>query len=89
MSAFFFFFSVFFTSTYQLTLCINNLTFVAAAEPKMYADSRTVFKTVILLLGTRPNEVTIHSLTKYMLNCGHMVPEREIYLQIFHSCPSQ
>lgn len=70
-------------------LCINNLTFLAVAEPNIYADSATILKTVVLLLGTTLNEVTI---TIYTLIYNHTISERKISFlssQIFHSSPTE
>lgn len=51
--------------------------FVAAAQLTMYSDGRTVFRTVVLLLGTWTSEVTI---IKYILNYGYMIPEKEMFI---------
>lgn len=56
------------------------MAFLTVAEPKIYADSVTILKTVVLLLGTTLNEVTI---TKYILIYNHMISESEMFIYRF------
>lgn len=56
------------------------MAFLTVAEPKTYADSVTILKTIILLLGTTINEVTI---TKYILIYNHTISERENFTYRF------
>lgn len=56
------------------------MAFLTVAEPKIYADSVTILKTVIFLLGTTLNEVTI---TKYILIYNCMISEREMFIYRF------